>query len=393
MGLLARIQQFAREVVGRAASLVLDSPGPVFYGLSTLILLAKCGLGYYPALSNAMDVVFALPKAPEGYAPIDQWIMTSLDGPILARLLGIFTWQNYAVMHAVFVVIATVAIFVWVRLKFGSRAARLGYLALTLTSAPIFLLTWLGSYDPFTFALSSFLALTTGWLGTLVLALLLGFQHFEQGTFVCLALLLMMPQRYIKRPAVGASLIGGLVLGKGILTLYLRSIGVTGGRLDFALARGLGNSWQTQTPLIPIWAFAMLGGAWLWVAFIALRAERGSGYTWRALGALALLTIPMLLTYDQVRVYSIMSWPVVLLLTLHASKRASSEDVGMLAGIGFLALLVVPSVYVWGALPAPTFPVQAVPYGVLPWAACAIVAVVLMIVAPWDRRQLTSADQ
>jgi len=376
------VRRVLNPAVQRAGSLVLDSPGPLFYGLTTLILLAKCGLGVYPATLNALDVARAFPKFPAGYGPNDQWLMTSLAGPALAKLLGITEWQPYAALHGVVVLLAVAALFVFIFRKFGPKAARLSYLALALTTAPVFLLTWLGSYDPFTFALSSFLLLATGWVGTLVLAFLLGMQHFEQGVFVCAALLLLMPKRYISRPLVGASLVGGLVAGKLVLSLYLRSIGVTKGRLDYAVFRGIGNSFQTQLPLVPLWAFAFLGGAWIWLGYIVAKSGRGSAEVTRALLALAMLMVPSLLTFDQNRVFSIISWPVILWLTLYASRKLPPGDARSLAGIGFLTLLVAPAVYVWGPAPA-TWPVTMVPGGAIAWVVCAIAALLLLLAAPW----------
>ena len=325
-------------------------------GLVVLTVL-KCGFSTYPAVSGAVLVAKALPGVP-GSTPYEQFIYSSPLGPLLARMVGALTVQTYVVLHAVILIFGLGGLLFAVWRSRGERAARLTLLALCCTSLPMILLSWIGSYDVFTFVIGSLLVVVEAWPVLIVLAVLLGLAHFEQGLFIVAALLVLSTSRRWGRVQHGLMLIGGLLAGKALLTYYLKSLGVVGSRWLWVVSpldEG-GGLLGRLTHNLPTLLYSLLGGGWVLLLLIAFVVGREWPESKRALVVLAALLVPVLVTLDQTRVYAIISWPVIMYLMLLVDERASDEGVSLIAGGGLLAALLTPAVYIWqGVAQTPLF--------------------------------------
>jgi len=341
------LQRMARGVIARAASWLLDPPLPLVAVVFGLIVLLKTGWNTYVCLDQELMIAKALPGAPT----LDfsyQFLRWSLAGPILARLLGAVTPRAFLALHAAVLVLSVVTILAITAYRRGNRAARFVLLALACSSSVTVMLRWLGSYDVFTFLASSLLVLSSGWEEVFVLSGALGFLHFEQGVFIALALLIVGPKRSLGRWRQAGLMLGGLLVGKVLITAYLASTGMDAfSRLYFVthdepLSAFVGSA-MTYLPAL---LYTMFGAGWVWLGVLALRVGRDWGQTRRGMLALALLVIPTIVTLDETRVYTMMAWPVLMTLALVAERRAEEDDLRLLAGAGLLGFIVLPAGFV-----------------------------------------------
>lgn len=343
-----RLSRAFAALSDRAASVVLDAPVPVLVVLLAASVLLKSGMGKYPAMGAELVILRVLPGKPvlpAGY----EFLMSSLAGPILGRLLGIRRPPAFAAMHLVILLIGIAVLMAVIRARRGGRAQRLVLLALAASQLPAMMLWWLGSYDVFTFLLTSALVLAQTWPVLLVLGIALGLFHFEQGLFVALGLLALGRRRGLSTGKRAACMLGGLVLGKLALTRYLAAIGMRQGRFTYLLfgTQDSGSHWDMFIDALPMLAYSLLGAAGVWLALVWWRVGASWLQTWRAVAVLAVMLVPAIYTHDQTRVYAVLSWPILLALTLFVERRATEEEIRMLSGRTLLAVLVLPVVFVF----------------------------------------------
>jgi hypothetical protein len=350
--LLSVLQRLRDGVI----SLVLESPFWAFVCLLAGLVVVKCGVGAYPANFLGLKIALAFPGRPalDAYS---QYAMSSPLGPILAKALGATTLRSYAALHAVVLLVGMTALIYAVRQRRGERTARLVALSFACTPMPMVLLGWLGSYDVFTFLLASFLVLMDGPLIVALLSFALGLAHFEQGLLIAMALLFIRQPASIARWKPWISMLGGLVVGKLSLWLYLNAIGIRFGRFlwlasqtqdaDLGLSRFVGH--------LGVLSYSLLGGGWLLVGFVCLAPGRRWPEMRRVVLTLAAFLIPMYFT----------SWPVVMQVVFWVEERATADTIWAYTALG-VGAFTLPSRLVWdGTIISPSLD------NVLEWLAVA----------------------
>ena len=348
-----------REAVRAVASSVLGWPFPITIGSIALWTLVKNGFGVYPASVLELDIASALPNAITLH-PDAQYLMYSLAGPVLARILGVTSIQGWVVLHAIVLATTFVALILTIRNRRGERAARISAVTLCSSAVPAVLLQWVGSYDAFTFALGSFLVVVESWPALLLVSVGLGMFHFEQGAVIVGLLVLLGASRRWSRLQLGLTTVSGLFLGKLVLTVYLSGLGIgaTQARLQYMLGGPMpsGNYLQMALNNFPTLLYSVLGGAWFWLIVAVLIVGRD----WKDMRlvpvALALGFLPALLTHDQTRVYAMVTAPVLLYTALLVDDHGSADEVDLVVSTALISLVVAPAVIVWeGIARVPTF--------------------------------------
>lgn len=336
-----------RDLVTRLSSFVLDAPFLAVFAAFVGVMLLMRGVGTYPGIGIEILVSRHLPLAPPNMAPPGHFLMSSLAGPVLARVLGVSSPFWFAALHLLVLVSGLWGVLHVVRRRRGDRAARLVLLMLACVSLPTILLQWLGSYDVFTFLLSSLLVVTGSAPGIVLMSFALGMQHFEQGAVMALMLAVVGSERF-GRIRYGALMFAGLATARVVLFLYTRMIGV-GDRM-FWLSSSQpfprGNIVVMWARHLPALLYSLLGGGWVLLALIVFVVGWGWPETRRSLLALALALVPTVLSHDQTREFAMVSWPVLMTLALTLARRGSESGMRLFAGVGVLAALA-PAFFVW----------------------------------------------
>lgn len=254
------------------------------------------------------------------------WIYQSPVGPMAAWVVGLDSQQGLMLVHlaATFGVLVgcSAAVARWV----SDTAGRLFLAAFFCSPQALLATTALGRFDIVTVGAATLVVVGPGWVVG-VAALALGFNHFEQGVFIVTGAgaVWWVMGRPVRR--LLAIAVVGVFAGKTVLTVYLRLSGIDVGneRLDFVRDHGamtFVDAWRGNVPAL-LWS--VFGVMWFAVAF----AWREWSSTQRRSLAVAFgaLTMPVLITLDLTRVYSLVTWPLVMFLVWWFGTGRSSVDV------------------------------------------------------------------
>jgi hypothetical protein len=311
-----------------------------------VVTVVRVGVGAFPDIDFDLSVSKAVPTVP-ALGIYEQYALYSPIGLVLARVFGVTTRSGWLVLHGVLLAGGLAAVFARCRARHGDLAARFAAMTLSSSAVPVIVLGWLGSYDIFGIVLSSALVVTESATLSALAGFALAFANFEQG-IVALATLAGLAAaglfgRVSRFVAAGA----GLVIGRVILTWFLRANGAGADRLSFLTSHDSGSMVRMSLRNAPLIVATALGAAVLLVIATALqdRLPRRDRILW-----LAAFVPPVLvatLGLDQTRVIALLSWPVLLALALTAAQHWPRQLVQRL-GIAMVALsLVFPAVYVW----------------------------------------------
>jgi hypothetical protein len=388
----ARPKRRLAALVERAASVVLDLPLLAVCAGLAAIAVVRNGLGVYKFVGTEIAIAKSLPYPP--HVPLalgsPAWVgtlMESMPLEILARLLGITTQAGYVWLYVVVLTLGVAGLLAWVHRTRGDRATRLAALALAASPALTTTLRWLGGYDAPTVLLLSFLAIAGSWPALLGLSVALGLFHFWDGVFVAVALMIVGPKRAMSQKRRALVMFGGLAAGKLALSLYLAAVGVTLSRTDYTittwtkhladLAKAPPIAWAIMAVAL---VYAMFGASWAWLLPFVRRVGKGWPQTRGGIAALLFLLLPTVIADDVSRNYAILALPVLLTLILVADRYADEQSVRLLAGWGFLGLLLPAG---WVFLYDVGFPLLTSPGGLLTLAGLAAAfAVLLWLVRP-----------
>lgn len=273
---------------------------------------------------------------------VDDFALTSPLGILLAHTLGIDSATGFAVLHGVLLAFALGGGVALMQSQVSDRSARLFVVAWFCSPLCGVLLWWLGTPDPFTF-LAATAAVVGPPVAVLAAAMLLGFNHFEQGVFILTAALIIR-FRWRGRPSLAAvaSTIGAFVAGRVLLQVFLAAAGATGGRTSYVTERGVWFFVERWADQIPAMTFAMFGV--LWLPLIVMARELRAGWTLAALAVIA--TVPVLITRDVTRVFSLLSWPVVVFGCIWWSTQEHRQVERFVPWL-LVAAVVVPRIVLW----------------------------------------------
>jgi len=304
-----------------------------FYSSILILSILQNGVWYSPQTERLWlmsENIFANPFLDQ---PKNQWLLSSFLGP----LLGYVTSANrsiylYSLLHLIiFIIFFTVMIAV-AKQRHGDYIARSVLILFFLSPISNVLFTWLGSPDIITFLLSMALILFEKNIPVLVIsAFLLGMNHPEQGLVILILLAIFTctsgerPKEVFKFALVG---IGSLLLGKFLVGWYFEifNFDVTYSRAEYISNGGL-YLYVKSTLSNP---FAMMFSLYnILYIFIAIYLA----YYWKkekiafAFLVYSLLAFTVILfTLDQTRVFSILTFPGLLLLVFSPTFRDSPTE-------------------------------------------------------------------
>jgi len=259
-------------------------------------------------------------------------------------------------MHlAIFVIVFTILIII-VRHQHGDFIARSVLLIFCLSPISNVLFTWLGSPDILTTLFS--MMIVVFWNNSIVLlvsAFLLGINHPEQGliTLVLLTIVSFVIRKKAETVKFALIGLGSLVLGKLLVQWYFDShnFAIVFTRVSYISITGL-FEYAKATFSNP---FALLFSLYnVLIIFISIYIL----YFWKkdkmplAFVIHSLLASSVILiTLDQTRVFSILTFPALLLLVLSPSfqclESGEKEFFKNILTISLLAGIVVPRFVVW----------------------------------------------
>lgn len=312
--------------------------------------VARSGFGAYPGTGIMLDITRRFPSI-EPLAPLAQTFQHSPIGPVLAFLIGAESRSPYLALHAVVLVTGCIGLAWWIARRWSVAVAGFVGVAFVASQACLVALAWVGSYDVYTLLLGSVVVLTTSDRVAAAAGFLAAFAVFEQ---VAISFALLIAVAHVVGDARRNRFVFGLVgavAGRVVLSVVLRSNGVTHDRREWLEDFGLGHFLRQFGDAAPLLILTAFGGAWvIVVACLRLGVE-----TWRARAAwataLVLPLAPTAITEDQSRVYAVVTWPIVLALVVVSVPALSARQMRSIA-IGALVLgLAIPPVFLWRGEP------------------------------------------
>lgn len=274
-----------------------------------------------------------------------SWGYQSALGPMVAWAFGMTDASGVAAVH--FLMTCAVVLGAAYALKrwHSDFAARLFLVAFFCSPQSWAAVAYLGLFDIITVAGLS-VVMVAPWSVVLPVAVVLGFNHFEQAAIASAAIIVFRRMRGDEWRRSAVSLGAGLMVGKIIVTAYLVASGIdTNGRLDFIRDQGVStiiDGWRGHERVI-LWAVFNV----LWVGVIWMLQEMDRSQRATAALVFLVLTLPVLITFDLSRVYRTTTWPVVMLLVLFAAEHVDRERVQQWALILVLAACFVPRTEIW----------------------------------------------
>ncbi len=324
-----------RYVPGAASALLL-----VGYAL------ARCGFGAYPGTGIMLDITERLPSI-EPLAPLAQTFQFSPIGPVLAFTLGADTRTTYLALHAG-VLVAGCSWLAWsIARRWSLSVAVFVGVVFVASQACLVALAWVGSYDVYTLLLGSVVVVTSSERVAAAAGFVAAFAVFEQ-VAISFALLVAVAH-VVDDPRRNRYLSGlaGAVIGRLVLTVVLRVNDVTHDRRRWLDEFGLAHFLEQFADAAPLLLLTAFGGTWV----VVVACLRQGITTWRAraawIVALVLPLVPTAITEDQTRVYTIVTWPIVLALVVTTVPSLTERQMRSI-GVGALVLgLVIPPVFLW----------------------------------------------
>jgi hypothetical protein len=316
--------------------------------IGTTILFLRAGVGSYPfAKLYASQVAPGFPHFPEMPA-LFQFPFNSPIGIPPAAALGIHTENAYDLMHLGFLALFTIATGWLVRRRWGAMATAAVGVAFVGSQAAVVCLYWLGSYDIFTVGLSSMLVAVRNRWAAGAIGFLLAFAAFEQGLLILLMLLALCAVRMHDGARTLVVCGAGLVVGRIVLWRWLTSNGIHYGRAYYFEFHGADHFLSQFWRCLPL---LLLTGFGATVVLVAVAIWTETSWVTRAvpLLLLTLVLVPVAITEDQTRVFSILTWPLAMVLVLRYSQRARRAALRKTLVATLALAAIIPGVVIFKA--------------------------------------------
>jgi len=319
--------------------------------LALVVALLHNRLWATPNLAFFTAIADHLGTNPFGRGFDGDYLLTNLSGPAVARLLGQTAPHEYARLHLLLLLVGLAIVVAAAYRRFGYTTARLLLVLVAASPALTVTMQWLGQPDALTFPLALGLVVARRRWTVFAVAVALGLTHAEQGVVAALVAVaarlalddsgssiaptdgsVQRNDRFAERFAgqnggggrmallEAVPLLGGIAAGRLLVELYFRleDIVVTNPRTSF-LDLGVSGFAEHHLKSHGVLVYALWGPLWIGIAVAALRFVRsGASWPddlrrrWGLLGVAALLAlVPMLLTLDETRVYSLTTAPLL----------------------------------------------------------------------------------
>lgn len=287
-----------------------------------------------------------------------QWLITSYFGPLLANIFGSnSSLFSYIIFHFFFIISFLIILTKIIKIKFGEVIARYFLIIFFLSPLSNVIFTWLGSPDVFTLVITSLLVIFRwNFLIVSLCSFLLGINHFEQGVAILtLMTFFSIVEGGNKKMITFFALtsIGFLIIGRLLLSFYFEKLdfNLAYNRAEYIKVTGI-KKYMLSTLSNPFaLIFSLYNTLYIFVVSFVI-------YFWKRerivvsfliynLGAI----IAILFTLDQTRVFSILTFPSILLLVFSPTfiklPESESNFFKKIFTISFFLGLLIPRYTVW----------------------------------------------
>ena len=338
-----------------------------FYLMVLLIAMLQNGVWYSPLALQYWMMSTDILHNPFVSQNNVEWVLSAFLGPALAYFLHMNgSVLAYCILQlSIFLLGFTALIFI-IRRRNGDYIARCLLLVFFLSPLPNILFTSLGTPDVMTALLA--IAVAAFWEELPVVfvgSLLLGVNHPEQANLIVLLMVLFSLFTRRLRQSAGFALyaLGGLVLGEVLLQWFLSShnFDIVFTRLDYVMGMGLGSFIESglSEPFALLYSLFSLTLPFV-VAYLLMFGRKNRIAPAFMLCSLIALA-SMLFAFDQTRVFSLMTFPLLCVLVLApAFQRMQSSDAEFfkaLLAASFIAGILIPRFVVWnGSVSSSVYP-------------------------------------
>jgi len=351
------VKEWTSSWLRKISQLIFGMNFWLFYCLVFIFSIFQNGVWYSPQTERLLLISKDIFKNPFTNQPTNQWLMSSFLGPVL----GYLTSANqslflYSFMHFVILVVFFTVLILVVKRKFGDFVARSVIIIFFLSPLSNVLFTWLGSPDILTILLS--MMIVVFWDNLIVLfvgAFLLGINHPEQGLVILLLLTIFSFLVGRKKETIRFGLIGlvSLVLGKLLVDwyFYYHNFAVEFSRVDYISNSGLFQYVKAtfSNPFALLFSLYNVLLIFISTYVVYFWKKDKISFTFIIYSLLAFTTI--LVTLDQTRVFSILTFPGLLLLVFSPAYQnleyAEKEFFKEVLTISFIAGIFIPRFVVW----------------------------------------------
>jgi len=291
----------------------------------------------------------------------NEWLLDNYLLPWLAHTMGADTSLLVYVTFCLFLFLfGIVSLAVLVRRQNGELVARCMLIVFALSPVSLATLGWLGYVDFITVFFGIVVALSWEHLWVLPLcAFLMGLNHASQGIVISLVAFLahvaFAPENAIRRHIGRLIIILAVILIAYFLRdVYLTSYGVhqTYTRLDYFHDRGI---WYYASLVleVPGLLWYSLFGA-VWILLIAWVPQASVRSILLVSAAFIISLASALLNLDQTRVFSLLTFPVLLVVINNwpsANSRHSCVPLRKVVVWMIMGSLILPKIIVWHGKP------------------------------------------
>ncbi len=329
-------------------------PAPVCVAMLFAVLMIKVGTWVIPNIEMSTRVSQNLHGMPFD-DPLAQYIVWNWLGPAIAHLVHATTVTRYIALHYVFLAVAFFG-YLAVLLQRCRRDARdAHFAALLFFCMPVAASVWYWvGMDALTFGTMAALVLSRKRpIASLLLAIALGMNHFEQGLVAFVLLLVASTLAQRSGEALAATprwcllVLSGIVAGKVLLIAWFTVNALmphdrttwTGAYLPILV-----RCWVTHPDAI---VYSILGVGWIVAAMAWSRIPRlRSALVVPLVMAIALTVV----VGDETRVAALVVFPMmhfILIENPSVHQIATQHERGVLT----IAFVVVPWIWCWGGIP------------------------------------------
>lgn len=298
----------------------------------TLVVLLKNGVGLAPSGGGGLVQAVSQFPRPSGYES------ASIGPTFIGHLLRIDTQSKWLTFSAVLTVLALVlGLFVASRLEPYRRSVVV--LVLMSSSATASLTQHVGNYDWMTFLGAVILALSSNRIIIAVGALMMALGNPEQALIATILLLILSlsddfrTQRERAVIALAVSLLVAIAVYLWMLSFGVRQSRL--GLLPFFLPTAFENFLKNPTGNMWTW----FGPAWLVVLASLVISTTQRTRLILLLSCIALPALATIITADGARVYSLLSLPVLLVLSVWLSSRTGTAGKPPSGAIGLYLII------------------------------------------------------
>lgn len=323
-----------------------------------LITFFKTGIWYIPNLSYSQSIA-QNPFANPFPDPNAHYLFWSWLGPFVAWLIGATGKWQFFIFHLLFSVAFTLLFIRIAFNNFSSELARSSLILFSILPVSATAYFWVSPDSITLFLMLLALVFPGSAAVTLIIGMLLGMQHFEQGFFAASGLLFAIVISHVQGYPIKYSwkfcllLLIGVVAGKIFLIALFsyHSINVNSGRMHWLKEHInlLLDQFFFRFHYI-IWS--VLGLGW----FVALKFTDWGAKSASFFMALAGLCLLLPVAADQTRVLAIITFPLISVYWLFNKdflEKVTRREISLL----FTAWAIMPWAWVWSGIPRwSTFP-------------------------------------